>query len=117
MKDTSVLVVDDEAALRAMFARALADVGYHVLEASDGVEALELLRQAGAQIRLIVTDIRMPRMDGYELAERIGASPHPVPMLFISANAQKGSHLPGPVLEKPFTPAALRAAVARLLSG
>jgi two-component system cell cycle sensor histidine kinase/response regulator CckA len=114
-KTPTVLVVDDEAGLRGLVARALADEGYHVLEASDGVAALELLEMPHAGIRLIISDIRMPRMDGYELADRITSRPNPPPMLFISGYGQAGVWLPGSVFPKPFSMAALLAEVRRLL--
>jgi len=110
-----VLVVDDEPGLRGLVARALADEGYRVVEASDGLAALELLQAPDADVRLVISDIRMPRMDGYELADRISGGPNPPPMVFISGYGQTGVWLPGSVFPKPFSMAALLAEVRRLL--
>jgi CheY-like chemotaxis protein len=61
-----ILVAEDEAMLRVLAVEMLEDAGFKVFEAGDGVEALELLK-ANPQIRLLVSDIKMPRMDGYAL--------------------------------------------------
>ncbi|HDI59938.1 MAG TPA: response regulator [Desulfobacteraceae bacterium] len=65
----TVLIVDDESDIREVLALSLKDVGYGVQTAADGHEALEICRQGG--IRIIVTDIRMPRMDGLRLLEAV----------------------------------------------
>ena len=63
---TPILVAEDEAMLRVLAVEMLEDAGFKVFEAGDGVEALELLK-ANPQIALLVSDIKMPRMDGYAL--------------------------------------------------
>jgi two-component system cell cycle sensor histidine kinase/response regulator CckA len=63
---TPILVAEDEAMLRVLAVEMLEDAGFQVFEAGDGVEALELLK-ANPQIALLVSDIKMPRMDGYAL--------------------------------------------------
>jgi CheY-like chemotaxis protein len=63
-----VLVAEDEAMLRMLAVEMLEDAGFKVFEAGDGVEALELLK-SNPQIALLVSDIKMPRMDGYALVE------------------------------------------------
>ena len=63
-----ILLAEDEAMLRVIAVEMLEDAGFQVFEAGDGVEALELLK-ANPQIALLVSDIKMPRMDGYALAE------------------------------------------------
>jgi CheY-like chemotaxis protein len=113
---TTVLVVDDEASLRSLVARRLIQEGYRVLEAGNGVEALELLRAPENDVRLVITDIRMPRMDGYELADRIGDRARSPKMLFISGYGQSGVWLPGSVFGKPFSLDALMDEVKALLS-
>ena len=67
---TTVLVVDDEAAVRGAAARVLARRGYTVLEAADGVEALGLAERYAGPVHLLLSDVRMPGMDGRELARR-----------------------------------------------
>jgi CheY-like chemotaxis protein len=61
-----ILVAEDEAMLRVLAVEMLEDAGFQVFEAGDGMEALELLK-ANPQIILLVSDIKMPRMDGYAL--------------------------------------------------
>jgi CheY-like chemotaxis protein len=63
-----ILVAEDEAMLRILAVEILVDAGFQVFEARDGVEALELLK-ANPQIAFLVSDIKMPRMDGYALVE------------------------------------------------
>jgi len=65
---TPILVAEDEAMLRIIAVEMLEDAGFEVFEAGDGAEALELLK-AHPQIALLVSDIKMPRMDGYALVE------------------------------------------------
>jgi two-component system cell cycle sensor histidine kinase/response regulator CckA len=62
-----VLVVDDEDLVRRMTTRALTDAGYRVLEAHDGEEGPSLLATLGTNVGLIVSNIRMPRLDGLQL--------------------------------------------------
>ena len=64
--NVTILVAEDEAMLRVLAVEMLEDAGFKVFEAGDGVEALELLK-ANPQIALLVSDIKMPRMDGYAL--------------------------------------------------
>jgi CheY-like chemotaxis protein len=109
----TVLVVEDDPALRALMVRALSAKGYRALEASDGIEALEQLA-ADPDIELVVTDIVMPRMNGVELAQQLAASAR-TRLLFVSAFGQEYTELPGSLLEKPFSQAALVAEVDRLL--
>ncbi len=112
----TVLVVDDEANLRRLVARRLVNEGYRVLEAGDGAEALELLHATDTQVDLVITDIRMPRMDGYELADRLVGRPKAPPIVFISGYGQNGVWLPGSVFAKPFSLDALMEEVRRLLA-
>jgi CheY-like chemotaxis protein len=63
-----ILLAEDEAMLRVIAVEMLEDAGFQVFEAGDGVEALELLK-ANPQIVLLVSDVKMPRMDGYALVE------------------------------------------------
>jgi two-component system, OmpR family, response regulator VanR len=109
----TVLVVDDDPALRALMVRTLSAKGYRALQASDGIEALDQLA-ADPNIELVVTDIVMPRMNGVELAQQLAASAR-TRLLFVSAFGKDYTELPGSLLEKPFSPAALIAEVERLL--
>ena len=109
-----ILLVDDNEELRQIMARALDDAGYIVLQARDGAEALEILA-VGLQIQLLITDIAMPGMTGVEVASHFMAAAN-VPVLFISGYVQEPADLPGPILEKPFTPDTLVDTVKRLLA-
>lgn len=74
MKAHSVLVVDDEANVRSLYLDALSEAGHAVSVASDGVAALEILRH-GRVPCVVLSDVRMPRMDGFELSRAIAADP------------------------------------------
>jgi CheY-like chemotaxis protein len=69
-KVRTVLVVEDHADVRAMLTQILSEEGYRVLEANDGVEALEVIT-AEHRIDLVLSDIVMPRMDGFQLAAQL----------------------------------------------
>jgi len=109
----SVLVVEDDRALRTLMVRTLSAEGYQTFEASDGIEALEVLA-THPEIELVVTDIVMPRMNGVELAQQLAASAR-ARMLFVSAFGEDYKQLPASLLEKPFSQAALLAEVERVL--
>ena len=83
--DRVVLVVEDEAALRAMIRRLLEREGYAVLEAENGADALRLLEGgAGATVDLVLTDVRMPEMGGRELAAALARSQPGLPVVLMS---------------------------------
>jgi len=69
--DETILVVEDEEALLEAVGDYLARLGYHVLRAANGVEALELAGRPGAQVHLVVTDVVMPKMSGPEMMARL----------------------------------------------
>jgi CheY-like chemotaxis protein len=112
----TVLVVDDEEALRRYMGRVMADDGYRVLVAGNGLEALTLLETGAPGIHLVITDVSMPMMTGPEMAARIATRLHPPPVLFVSGG-QGHADLPGPLLKKPFLPDDLRTLVRWLLLG
>src|ERR1700743_896124 len=68
MSASTILLAEDEAMLRIIAVEMLEDSGFKVFQAGDGLEALELLK-AHPEIALLVSDINMPRMDGYALVE------------------------------------------------
>jgi CheY-like chemotaxis protein len=75
MISNRILVADDDEDLRALIAEALAEKGLKVTQATDGIEAMQTL-QSMPSISILLTDIRMPRMDGYSLAEAaVAANP------------------------------------------
>lgn len=113
----AILVAEDDEGVRTVIRRTLEEAGYEVLAAADGLEALALARQH--QVDAVVTDIRMPRMDGWELAAQLRAVSPRAPILFISGfDVHVGTiNLPGPVLAKPFRSARLVDEVSHLLVG
>ena len=111
----TVLVVDDDPGLRGVLARALAEAGYRVLTAADGEEALALAGTLAGKLGLVITDVRMPVMDGFTLAGHLAHLPSPPPVLFISGYAD-GHEIPGPYLTKPFGPSVLLEAVGQIVS-
>jgi CheY-like chemotaxis protein len=82
--DETLLVVEDEDAVRRAARRALSTRGYTVLEASSGEGALDVLRERGGEVDLLFTDVVMPRMDGRQLADAVRARYPNVRVLFTS---------------------------------
>lgn len=113
----SILVVDDEPRLLNGLRLTLQDGGYKVLTAPDGVEALAVLRSQ--PVNLIVADIAMPRMNGYQLYEQVRNNPQwvAIPFIFLTARAMDSDIRYGKelgaddYLTKPFEPGDLLAAV------
>ncbi len=109
----TILLVEDEDAVRSSAAEYLAASGYRMLVASRGSEALELAEQHSAPIHLLVTDLIMPKMSGRELAEKVGAIHAETKLVFMSGYsnnllASQQSVAPEHVfLQKPFRLTAL----------
>jgi DNA-binding NtrC family response regulator len=80
-----ILVVDDEQRMRHLLSIMLSRMGYQVAQAGDGMEALEMIN--ATPFDMIITDIKMPRIDGVELLKRIMAMEIPTPVVFITAFA------------------------------
>lgn len=116
-----ILVVEDEASLRRLLTVSLERRKYKVVAAKDGAEALDIFRQHADRIRLVVTDLMMPRMDGFELRRQIAAVAADVKFLFMSGYSeqfieQQKELPPGcDFLEKPFLPEQLAEKVRGLL--
>ncbi len=109
----TVLIVEDEPALREVTHRILSRAGYRVLAAASGPEAIEIVTDYPGHIDVLLTDVIMPRMLGKEAAERIRAMRPGIKVLFMSGYTQgfldiQGVVEPGIILlEKPFTEASL----------
>ena len=110
----TVLLVEDDAILRGILAEALMDEGLHVLTAEDGEQALAIASSLEDQMALVVTDVLLPEMNGLELAAHLASLKTPPPVLFISGVLDVAD-APGPVLAKPFGPAAFLKQVARMI--
>jgi len=119
----TILLVEDEEGLRALNARGLASRGYTVLEAGNGVEAIDLLEKFDGQIDLVVSDVVMPEMDGPTLARELRSRNPDLKIIFVSGYAEDAfqKHLPDhgqyAFLPKPFTLKQLVAAVKETLAG
>jgi two-component system, cell cycle sensor histidine kinase and response regulator CckA len=117
----TLLLVEDSQPVRDLAARVLRRRGYTVLEAEDGVAALRVHRSFQNRIDLLVTDLVMPGMSGYEVAERLRQLRPDLPVLFMSGFTEAEAELDGvrdgdqPVLKKPFAPADLAAMVRETL--
>lgn len=80
----TILLVEDEEIIRSLFQQSLEDQGYHVLTACNGIEAISLAEEYREIIDLIITDVIMPKMGGYELMQEISKSRPDLAVLFIS---------------------------------
>jgi two-component system cell cycle sensor histidine kinase/response regulator CckA len=85
----TVLLVEDEEAVRSFAARALRMRGYNVLEASGGEEALEIVQNTANVIHLIITDVVMPNMDGPTMVRHVKALKPNLPVIFMSGYAEE----------------------------
>jgi two-component system cell cycle sensor histidine kinase/response regulator CckA len=80
----TVLLVEDEDMLRASIRRLLQEQGYQVLEARNGANALQLLEEHSGKVALVLTDLRMPVMDGRQLAAALARRRPSLPIVFMS---------------------------------
>jgi PAS domain S-box-containing protein len=115
----TVLLVEDEPAVRRVLRGILEDAGYDVLVAGDGEEALDRAAAFGGPIHALVSDVVMPRLGGVELAQRLAELQPELAVLFVSgypaAPDASGLQNTG-VLAKPFTAEALRMALRKALA-
>jgi two-component system cell cycle sensor histidine kinase/response regulator CckA len=119
--EPTVLIVDDEETPRAVTCRMVRALGYQACTARDGREALRFLQQHPGEVRLVLTDVVMPYMDGCELAER-ARDLHPrLPIVLMSSHPVEdiGELIAGypelPFLAKPFTTERLHQVLTPLL--
>jgi PAS domain S-box-containing protein len=119
----TILVVEDDSAVRSSVCRLLARRGYHVMESRDGQQALALLAESERAVDLVISDIVMPEMSGLELRDRLKELRPAVPVLLMSGYSQEaitrlGNHESlGPLIEKPFTVDSLLENVRSVLNG
>jgi two-component system cell cycle sensor histidine kinase/response regulator CckA len=119
----TILLVEDEEGLRALNARGLASRGYTVLEAGNGVEAIEVLAKHGGEVDLVVSDVVMPEMDGPALLKELRKRKPELKIVFVSGYAEDAFAKSLPqgeqfaFLPKPFTLKQLVAAVKETMRG
>jgi len=117
-----ILVAEDEESLRGLVQRALVGDGHDVVAAVDGGEALDLLTAARGKFDLLLSDIKMPIMDGIALALAAARDYPSLPILLMTGYADQRERAHGlealilDVVQKPFTLAQIRAAVASALA-
>src|SRR5260370_12607994 len=119
---STVLVVDDEAAIRNVTHRVLTGAGYRVVTAANGQEALGILSDPLTHADLVLTDVVMPGMTGEAFATQIGAVRPGIPVLLMSGYERQGAGAEGwpdpetQVIGKPFSRGALLARVTQALA-
>ena len=119
MEKIKILVVDDESRMRKLIRDFLEREGYQILEAADGVEAMDHFYE-DKNIDLIILDVMMPRMDGWQVCKEVREYSK-VPIMMLTARAEEQNELKGfelgvdEYITKPFSPKILVARVAALL--
>lgn len=119
MEKIKILVVDDESRMRKLVRDFLEREGFQVLEAGDGMEAMELFYEE-KDIALIILDVMMPKMDGWQVCREIRQSSK-VPIIMLTARSEERDELQGfemgvdEYISKPFSPKILVARVAAIL--
>ncbi|TPI59769.1 response regulator [Mesorhizobium sp. B3-1-7] len=117
-----LLIVEDDESVRTLAARALERDGHNVTIATDGAQGLDMIRRARGGYDLVVSDIRMPEMDGIEMAT-VAAREFPTMRIMLMTGyadqRERAEELNGIILDvvqKPFTLAEIRARVGKALS-
>mgnify|MGYP001030478377 FL=1 len=119
MDKTKILVVDDESRMRKLVKDFLARQGYTVLEAADGMEAMDYFYE-DKDIALIILDVMMPKMDGWQVCREIRMHSK-VPIIMLTARSEERDELQGfdlgvdEYISKPFSPKILVARVEAIL--
>jgi PAS domain S-box-containing protein len=117
----TILLVEDDDAVRAFARQVLQDCGYIILEAASGQKAIQLIKQHPHQVHILVSDVVMPGISGREVAEQVKALEPAIKVLFLSGYTDDAvircGILPSEVafLQKPFTPSALGLKVRKVL--
>ncbi|MFO0774995.1 MAG: ATP-binding protein [Nitrospiraceae bacterium] len=114
----TILLVEDAATVRQLLREVLRSSGYRIVEAADGVEAMEQVAQYQGPIHLVISDVVMPRLNGRQLMEQMRSLRPEAQFLFMSGymNDKVGRHgLDAPFIQKPFLPTDLLQAVRKVL--
>lgn len=119
MENIKVLVVDDESRMRKLVKDFLTREGYAVLEAGDGMEAMDIFYE-DKEIALVILDVMMPKMDGWQVCREIRETSK-VPIIMLTARSEERDELQGfdlgvdEYISKPFSPKILVARVEAIL--
>jgi signal transduction histidine kinase len=119
----TVLLIDDEEMIREMAATMLTRRGFKVLSAKDGVEALQIFKNHPDEVGIVLSDLSMPGMDGWETLTALRQIRPDIPAILASGHDQSkvfvGDHpeLPQVFLHKPYKKAELQAALAKAMAG
>ena len=111
-KRHSVLVVDDDRGVRDLYVDALQEAGHSVTVATDGLDALAKLRD-GVMPCVVLADVRMPRMDGFELSRALARDPQLSSLPVVVVTGDKILSFSSPARDKPFSIAELDSIVQR----
>lgn len=122
MNGKKILIVDDDPDIRLLIDFHMSEEGCEVLEASDGIEALEVLKDN--HVDIIITDLIMPNMDGYELIKVLKESKDKsgIPILMLTGKEEERvsreglTHQPDDFLAKPFAKQDLQEKISKLLN-
>ncbi|MFK7993227.1 MAG: ATP-binding protein [Granulosicoccus sp.] len=103
--DETILLAEDETAIRDLTSTLLKGIGYNVLVARDGQHAINIMRTYKGNIDLCLFDVTMPVMSGYETYDRVAGEHPDMPVLFITGNTSRVAHVRSqlPHLQKPFS--------------
>jgi PAS domain S-box-containing protein len=119
----TIMLVEDEVAVRTLAAKVLERAGYRVLLAADGLEACQVFSENAAQISLVLLDVVMPRMGGREACEKISAMKPGIPVIYCSGYSEGALHggfeLPDGIklIQKPYAPDELLRHIRSTLDG
>ncbi len=109
--------MDDEPAVRRLVAWSLRRKGFDVIEADNVFQALTAVEERGDPIHLLLSDVDMPSIDGYELADLIKCQRPECGVLLMSARAPDDLTEPYPLMRKPFLPSVLVERVKQVIAG
>jgi len=104
----NILVIDDQESMRNIISQMLKDKGYKVTTASDGEEGLNLFNQNPQKFNLVLADVNMPKIDGFELLKKVKSTHPQTPVIFmtgVNENAAKivgGEYNAEGIIKKPF---------------
>lgn len=118
-----ILVIDDQESMRSIISQMLKDKGHAVTTANDGEEGLNLFNQDPASFNLILADVNMPRIDGFEFLKEVKSAHPQTPVILITGINEDAAKYMGKeyradgVIKKPFKVEAVLAEIEKIISG